>query len=106
MKKLSLIVFIVVFSANCFANNSDDSTLIGNNNPVNNLVNPLPPITNPFPLQNFIPALACQPGPDGWLHTYGDKTGCQDDIHMRCTYSPLYKTTIVVQVVYGCFTRW
>ena len=51
----------------------------------------------------------CIPGPDGWLHVYGDnKTGasrsnvCADDLHLQCTYNPSKGQYYVTKAVYGC----
>lgn len=51
----------------------------------------------------------CLPGPDGWVHVYGDgKTGaaksnaCADDLHLQCTYNPTKGQYYVTKAVWGC----
>ena len=51
----------------------------------------------------------CLPGPDGWIHVYGDgKTGaaqsrgCMDDLHLQCTYNPRKGQYYVTKAVWGC----
>lgn len=48
----------------------------------------------------------CQPGPDGWIHVYGDKTGCADDLHLQCSYSSVNNKYYISKAVYGCFTKY
>lgn len=111
MKKISFIISSLVLSVSTLAQNlNQDSTFVGQLAAGSNQLkvqNHGQTTTSPSTYVNLTPLKGvCKPGPDGWIHTYGDKGGCFDDLHIQCSYDSNTKQYYIVQAVYGCFTSW